>query len=77
MRVLIESVQEAAILEARFRAVAYALGPTVNLEAVLPDGRILRSPLGGSTPAAQCASLNERIEDALDALERRQSRGSR
>lgn len=74
MRVLIESDHEAAILAARFRAMAYALGPFVELSAVLPDGTVLSSPLGGSNPAAQCASLNERIEGFL---ERRDQSGGR
>lgn len=60
-------------MERRFEAIAYALGPSVDLTAVLPDGRVLSSPAGGSSPAARCASLNERIEDALA----RQSLGSR
>jgi len=67
MRVLITSEQEARIVEARLRALAYHLGPMVELEVHLPDGRILHSPLrGGLTPAARCASLNERMEDWLE-----------
>ena len=73
MRVLIESPHEAAIFEDRFRAIAHQLGPTVEVEAVLPDGQILRKPLGGLSKAAQVASLNEWMEDRLA----RQSFGSR
>lgn len=68
MRVLIEDQQEAAILEDRLRAIAYQLGPTVELHAFLPDGRILHKPLGGLGLAAQCQSLNEKIEDRLQSL---------
>ena len=75
MRVVIEDAQEAAILAARFRAMAYALGPTVELSAVLPDGRVLRSFRGGRSAAAQCASLNERMEDYLSRVD--QLRGNR
>jgi hypothetical protein len=75
MRVLIADEGEARIVEARLRALAYCLGPTVELEVVLPDGRMLRHYRGGLTPAAQCASLNERMEDMLERWD--QSRGSR
>jgi len=72
MQIQTASDQEAAVLEQRFQAIVHTLGPMVELVAVLPDGRVLSSPAGGTSPAARCASLNERIEDALD----RQSRGS-
>ena len=68
MRVLIEDAQEAAILENRFQALAYQLGPTVELHAVLPDGRVLHRPQGGLTPSAQCQSLNEKLELKLHSL---------
>lgn len=75
MRIQIETAAEARILEARWQAVTHALGPMVALEARLPDGRILRAA-GGTTPAAQCASLNERMEEMLARWEN-QSRGRR
>lgn len=75
MRVLINNEAEGRIVEARLRALAYCLGPMVELEVVLPDGRVLHSPRGGLTPAAQCASLNERMVDMLERWD--QSRGSR
>lgn len=65
MQIQTSDATEARILEQRFRAVAFALGPLVDLAAVLPDGRVLRSPRGGASPAAQCASLNERLEESL------------
>jgi hypothetical protein len=78
MRVLIDSPAEAAIVEARLRAMAYCLGPMVEIELCLPDGRRLLSPRGGLSPAARCASLNERMEDILRRREERdQSFGSR
>jgi len=75
MRVQIDCATEAAIVEARLRALAYHLGPMVELEVHLPDGRVLHSPRGGMSPAARCASLNERMEDWL-ARRESQSRGS-
>jgi len=76
MRVLIEDHQEAAIVESRLRALHYALGPQVELDVRLPDGRRLLSPRGGFSLAARCRSLNERMEDWLRRREERQSRGS-
>jgi len=70
MRVLINNEEEGRIMEARLRAVAYQLGPMCELEIYLPDGRMLHSPRGGLTPAARCASLNERMEDYLERRER-------
>lgn len=65
MQIQTSNAAEGVILERRFRALAHALGPFVDLAAVLPDGRVLRSPYGGLSPAAQCASLNERLEEQL------------
>ena len=65
MEIQTSNAAEAAILEQRFHALAYMLGPLVDLAAVLPDGRVLRSPCGGPSPAAQCAALNERLEEQL------------
>ena len=65
VRIIPETLEEAQILENQFRAIGYYLGPFVELSAVLPDGSILHSPKGGKNPAAQCASLNERIEQTL------------
>jgi hypothetical protein len=76
MQISISSDREAVIVEARLRALQFCLGPTVELVVCLPDGRRLAGPRGGLSPAAQCASLNERIEDALGRLGD-QSRGSR
>lgn len=70
MRIWIEDEHEARVFQARFRAVAYHLGPMVELSVRLPNGEVLQKPLGGLSPAAQCASLNERLEAKL------QSRGS-
>lgn len=67
VRVQFESDQEAELFAERFQAVAYTLGPMLELKAVLPDGRVLHKPLGGCSLAAQCASLNERLEDRLRA----------
>ena len=74
MRVLIDTPAEAAIVEARLRALHYTLGPTVELDVRLPDGRRLLSPRGGLSPAARCASLNERMEDLLRRREEREER---
>jgi hypothetical protein len=76
MQVSINCDREAAIVETRLRALQFCLGPTVELVVCLPDGRRLAGPRGGLSPAAQCASLNERIEDVLATLDD-QSRGSR
>lgn len=77
MQILVESEHEAATLEARFRALAACLGPTVELIALLPDGRVLQRRPCGNSLAAQCASLNERIEDSLRRRRDQSSRGSR
>jgi hypothetical protein len=69
MRVLIDSEQEAALIERRLRAVHHCLGPLVEIEVRLPDGRRLLSPRGGLSPAARCASLNERMEERLSGCE--------
>lgn len=68
MRVYIESTDEARIFRNQLAAISYYLGPTVEIEAVMPDGSILRKPIGGSSLAAKCASLNERIEAKLQSL---------
>lgn len=65
MQVQFDTEHEAELFAERFQAVAYMLGPMLELRAVLPDGRVLHKPLGGSSLAAQCASLNERLEDRL------------
>lgn len=69
MRVVFETEQEAEIFKNRFHAVAYTLGPMVELTAVLPDGKILHKTPGGMSPAARCASLNEKIQNLLDKIE--------
>lgn len=69
MRIQFESESEAALFAERFQAVAHCLGPMLELMAVLPDGRVLHKPLGGASLAAQCASLNERLEDRLRAYD--------
>lgn len=76
MRVVISCPAEARVVEDRLRAMAQCLGPLVELEVLLPDGRELRMLRGGSSPAAQCASLNEWMEDHLRRRDQ-DSRGSR
>jgi hypothetical protein len=76
MRVLISNKEEGRIVEARLRAVAHCLGPMVELDVQLPDGRRIRSSRGGQSAAARCASLNEWMEDRL-ASGLDQSLGSR
>ena len=65
MLVLISSEEEGRIVEARLRALAHCLGPMVELDVSLPDGRTIRSSRGGQSPAARCASLSEWMEDRL------------
>ena len=74
MRVLISSEEEGRIVEARLQALAHCLGPMVELDVRLPDGRTIRSPMGGQSSAARCASLCEWMEDRLTSG---QSLGSR
>jgi hypothetical protein len=74
MHIQISSEAEGRIVEARLRALAHCLGPMVELDVALPDGRVIHAPRGGQSAAARCASLNERMEDWLA---RYQSRGSR
>jgi len=74
MRIQTENAAEEALIRTRLRAVRYALGPGVEITAMLTDGTVLRPLNAGLSPAAQCASLNERLEDALS---RQESRGSR
>ena len=57
--------RESQLIEDRFRAIAYAVGPTVELTAFLHDGRVLKAPVGGLAPAAQLASLLEKTEGML------------
>jgi len=76
MQVLISCEREAEIVEARLRALQHCLGPMVEIDLRLPDGRRLASPRGGLSAAARCTSLSERIEGALARLGD-QSRGNR
>jgi hypothetical protein len=75
MHLLISSESEGRIVEARLRALAHCLGPMVEFDVAMPDGRVLRSPRGGRSPAAQCATLSEWMEDWLNRQD--QSLGSR
>ena len=75
MQILIENEHEAATIESRFRALAACLGPSIELVVLLPGGRVLHRRPCGTSLAAQCASLNERMEDSL--RRRQSSRGSR
>lgn len=65
MRILIENAAELAVVRSRLSALAYALGPAVELTLALPCGRTIRHHRGGLEPAARVASWNERIEDRL------------
>lgn len=67
MQILIENDAELDAVRDRLPALAYQVGPTVELSLLLPCGRVIRHPRGGLTTAARVASLNERLEDALEA----------
>lgn len=64
MRIIAETEAEAALLISRYAAISYALGRRVPLKAQSSSGRSL-PVLPQGTPAAQCASLNERMEDLI------------
>lgn len=44
MRLIATNTAEAALLEARWRAIARILGPSITLEAVLPGGQVISPP---------------------------------
>jgi hypothetical protein len=64
MRIIAETDAEAALLSKRLPAITTALGPLCDLTAQLPCGKILPRPLRG-TPAAQAATLSERMDDMI------------
>lgn len=64
VRILIATEREARVIEPRLRALAWILGPMIELEVCFPSGRVLRLA-GGATPAAQAQSFSERLDDAL------------
>jgi hypothetical protein len=66
MRITIENAAELAVVRSRLPALAYQLGPTVELTLALPCGRLIRHHRGGLEPAARVASMNERLEAILD-----------
>lgn len=76
MRILIEDPAELPAVAGRLDALAYAIGPAVELSLVLPCGRTLVHRRGGQHPGARVASLNERLE-AILAAQDQDSRGSR
>lgn len=67
MHIRVNSQSEADMLVNRWAAICHQLGPTVELVAYLPEGRVLRKPLGGSSPAAQVATWNERLEQRIQS----------
>lgn len=67
VQILITTEREARAVEPRLRALAWILGPMIEVEVRFPGGRVLRLA-GGAAPAARAQSFSEQ----LDALAERQ-----
>ncbi len=68
MRLTATTTEEAALLEARLRAIARILGPTITLEAVLPGGQVIHHPPARST-ASDVGRLISEIRDHLQVAQ--------